>query len=83
MGTNRYFITKIENLDYSFIIKSAKEADSQEVCQFINKIKKRFTVHYADKMNLGLLEKRDLFNKLKHEIKNMLDLNIDYEKLFK
>ena len=83
MGANRYFITKIATLNYSFIIKSVKEVDSQEVSQFLNKIKKRFVENYADKMNLTILEKRKVFDKFMHEIKNMLDLGIDYEKLFK
>lgn len=83
MGANRYFITKIENLNYSFIVKSVKEADSHEVSQFLNKIKKRFIENYADKMSLNILEKRKVFKRFTHEIKNMLDLGIDYEKLFK
>ena len=83
MGPNRYFITKIENLNYSFIIKSVKEADSQGIVQFLNKIKKRFMDNYADKMDLTILEKRKVFDRFTHEIKNMLDLNIDYDTLFK
>ena len=83
MGTNKFFIIKIKQINLTFIVKSIIEADSNEVIEFLNKIKKRFMENYADKMSLCIKDRRKCLDKFKDDVKNMLDLGIDYEKILK
>ena len=83
MGTNKFFIIKIKQVNLTFIVKSILEANSNEVIEFLNKIKKRFMENYVDKMCLSIIDRRKCLDKFKDEVKNMLDLGIDYEKILK
>ena len=83
MGTNKFFIIKIKQVNLTFIVKSIIEANSNEVIEFLNKIKKRFIEYYADKMCLSIIDRRKCLDKFKDEVKNILDLGIDYEKILK
>jgi hypothetical protein len=83
MSSNKFFIIKINEVNLTFIVKSIIEADSREVIEFLNKIKKRFSENYAEKMNLPFEKRREIVNKFKDEVKNLLDLGIDYDKILK
>ena len=81
LGSGRFFIKRIEKINYLIIIKSDIEASSDEITQFSNKITNRFMSNYADKMGLPIEHKREYFERFKSDIKAMLHLGIDYDKL--
>ena len=81
LGSGRFFIKRIEKINYLIIIKSDNEASSDEITQFSNKITNRFMSNYADKMELPIEHKREVFERFKSDIKAMLHLGIDYDKL--
>ncbi len=81
LGSGRFFIKRIEKINYLIIIKCDIEASSDEIIQFSTKITNRFTSNYADKMKLPVEDKRVYFERFKSDIKAMLHLGIDYDKL--
>ena len=81
LGSGRFFIKRIEKINYLIIIKCNIEASSDEIIEFSTKITNRFMSNYADKINLPIELKREHFTRFKSDIKAMLHLGIDYDKL--
>jgi len=77
LGSGRFFIKRIDEINYLFIIKSDLEASADEIIQFLNNITNRFMSNYADKINLPVELKREHFERFKNDIKTMLNLGIE------
>ena len=81
LGSGRFFIKRIEEINYLIIIKCNIEAIAEDIIQFSKKITNRFMSTYADKIKLPVELKREHFERFKSDIKAMLHLGIDYDKL--
>ena len=78
LGSGRFFIKRIEKINYLIIIKSNIEANSDEIIQFLNKITDRFISNYADKIKLPIELKREYLESFKNDIKTMLNLGLEF-----
>ena len=82
LGSGRFFIKRIEKINYLIIIKCNIEANYDEIIQFSTKITNIFISNYADKMELPIEDRREHFERFKNDIKTMLNLGIEiYDKL--
>lgn len=82
LGSGRFFIKRIEKINYLIIIKCDIEASADEIIQFSNKITNRFISNYADKIKLPIELRREYLESFKNDIKTMLNLGIEfYDKL--
>jgi len=82
LGSGRFFIKRIEKINYLIIIKCNIGANYDEIIQFSTKITNIFISNYADKMELPIEDRREHFERFKNDIKTMLNLGIEiYDKL--
>ena len=80
MGNDKFFLTKEKLTKYLFILKTHRDANSEEINPILNEIKTKFVEKFTGHFSVDVNKKIEILHSFREDIKEILKRKTNLEK---